>query len=234
MGYVEKRLSVVIPCFNESSTIEQVVHKVVALEIDFEIEIIVVDDFSTDGTRKIVERLGKDGLISKIVFQERNRGKGAALREGFKVATGSIVIIQDADLECDPSEFPKILAPIVENSADVVYGSRFLCQSPRIVQSFRRTQANKFLTFLSNFFSDFSLTDMETCYKAFRREVLDRIILKEDRFGFEPEVTAKISKLGIRLAEVAISYNPRSIQEGKKIGFKEGLRAIWVILKYSR
>ena len=234
MGYVEKRLSVVIPCFNERSTIEQVVHKVVALEIDFEIEIIVVDDFSTDGTRTIVERLRKEGLVSKIIFQERNRGKGAALREGFKAATGCIVIIQDADLECDPGEFPKILAPIVENNADVVYGSRFLCQSPRIVQSFRRTQANKFLTFLSNFFSDFSLTDMETCYKAFRREVLDRIILKEDRFGFEPEVTAKISKLGIRLAEVAISYTPRTIQEGKKIGFKDGLRAIWVILKYSR
>lgn len=226
-----KVLSVVIPCFNERATLGEVVRQVRDVDTGLEVEIVVVDDYSTDGSREIIEDLHRIGAVSKIVFQDKNCGKGAALRAGFKVATGSIIIIQDGDLECDPNEYPKILAPIILNHADVVYGSRFLHQSPRIVQSFRRTIANKFLTNLSNFFTDFSLTDMETCYKAFKREVLDQIELRENRFGFEPEVTARISKLPIRLAEVAISYNPRTVEDGKKIGFKDGIRAIWVIIK---
>ena len=225
-------LSVIIPCFNESSTLGEVIRQVWAVDTGLEVEIVVVDDFSNDGSREIINDLHRTGVVAKVIFQDKNYGKGAALRAGFKVASGSIIIIQDGDLECDPSEYPKILAPIILNHADVVYGSRFLHQSPRIVQSFRRTLANKFLTNLSNFFTDFSLTDMETCYKAFKREILDQIELKESRFGFEPEVTARISKLPIRIAEVAISYNPRTIEDGKKIGFKDGIRAIWVIFKY--
>ncbi len=225
-------LSVVIPCFNECSTLGEVVRQVRAVDTGLELEIVVVDDFSNDGSRDIINDLHRMGLVSKVIFQDKNYGKGAALRAGFKIASGSIIIIQDGDLECDPSEYPKILAPIILNHAEVVYGSRFLYQSPRMVQSFRRTLANKFLTNLSNFFTDLSLTDMETCYKAFKREVLDQIELKENRFGFEPEVTARISKLPIRVAEVAISYNPRTVEDGKKIGFKDGVRAIWVIFKY--
>ena len=225
-------LSVIIPCFNESSTLGEVIRQVWAVDTGLEVEIVVVDDFSNDGSREIINDLHRTGVVAKVIFQDKNYGKGAALRAGFKVASGSIIIIQDGDLECDPSEYPKILAPIILNHADVVYGSRFLHQSPRIVQSFRRTLANKFLTNLSNFFTDFSLTDMETCYKAFKREILDQIELKESRFGFEPEVTARISKLPIRIAVVAISYNPRTIEDGKKIGFKDGIRAIWVIFKY--
>jgi glycosyltransferase involved in cell wall biosynthesis len=197
------------------------------------IEIVVVDDFSSDGSRELIEEMHRESLISKFIFQSRNRGKGAALREGFKVASGDIIIVQDADLECDPSEYPKLVEPIISNVADVVYGSRFLCQSPRVIQSYKRTLANKFLTVISNMFTDFNLTDMETCYKVFKKEVLNQVVLKEDRFGFEPEVTAKISKLPIRIVEVAISYNPRSFADGKKIRARDGLRAIWVILKYS-
>lgn len=234
MNYAHKKLSVIIPCFNESLTLSEVIRQVMEVETSLEIEIVVVDDYSSDGSREIIRNLHESELISKVVFQEKNYGKGAALRAGFKIASGSIIIIQDGDLECDPREFPKILAPIIEGRADVVYGSRFLHQSPRMVQSFRRTLANKFLTALSNLFTDFALSDMETCYKAFKKEVLDQIELKENRFGFEPEVTAKISKLPIRLAEVAISYNPRTVEEGKKIGFKDGIRAVWVIFKYAR
>jgi glycosyltransferase involved in cell wall biosynthesis len=228
----DNKLSVIIPCFNESPTIKEVVHLVRSIDVGFEVEIIVIDDFSTDGSQEIIRNLHSSGSITKFIFRDRNYGKGAALREGFKIASGSLVIVQDGDLECDPREYPKLLDPILKNQADVVYGSRFLSQSPRIVQSFRRTLANRFLTNLSNLFTDFSLTDMETCYKAFKREVLNQIELKENRFGFEPEVTAKISKLPIRVAEVAISYNPRTVEEGKKIGFKDGVRAIWVIIKY--
>lgn len=234
MSSSRHKLSVVIPCFNEHATLREVVRQVHLSGVDAEMEIIVIDDFSTDGSRDLIIELHQEGAISKYLFQSRNQGKGAALREGFALATGSIVIVQDGDLECDPREYPKVLAPIFSDQADVVYGSRFLHQSPRIVQSFRRTSANKFLTTLSNIFTDFTLTDMETCYKAFRREVLNGIELKEDRFGFEPEVTAKLSRIDIRLAEVAISYNPRTVEEGKKIGFRDGIRAIWVIIKYAR
>lgn len=229
---VEKlRVSVVIPCFNEASTLRMIIERVLANKMDLEFEIIVIDDFSTDGSRIIIQQLHQEGMISKYLFQVKNMGKGAALREGFRLATGSIVIIQDGDLECDPSEYPKVLEPIISGLSEVVYGSRFLHQSPRIVQSFRRTLANKFLTNLSNIFTDLSLTDMETCYKAFKKEVIDRLSLKENRFGFEPEVTAQLSKLQVRIVEVAISYNPRTVAEGKKIGFRDGLRAIWVIIR---
>jgi glycosyltransferase involved in cell wall biosynthesis len=226
-------VSVVIPCFNEAQTIEQVVRQVLRVDIGLKKEIIVIDDCSTDKSPEILAKLLADGLINQLKLFPRNTGKGAALREGFKLANGDIVIIQDADLECDPNEYPKLLKPITDNAADVVYGSRFLHQSPRLVQSYRRTAANKFLTGLSNMLTDLTLTDMETCYKIFRSDILKKIELVEDRFGFEPEVTAKISRLDLRIAEVAISYDPRTQEQGKKIGFKDGIRAIYVIFKYN-
>jgi glycosyltransferase involved in cell wall biosynthesis len=226
-------VSVVIPCYNEARTIEQVVRKVTSVNIGLKKEIIVIDDCSTDKSPEILAKLLADGHINQLKLFSHNTGKGAALREGFKLAAGDIVIIQDADLECDPNEYPKLLKPIIENAADVVYGSRFLHQSPRLVQSYRRTAANKFLTGLSNILTDLTLTDMETCYKIFKSEILKNIQLVENRFGFEPEVTAKISRLNLRIAEVAISYDPRTQEQGKKIGFKDGIRAIFVIFKYN-
>jgi glycosyltransferase involved in cell wall biosynthesis len=224
-------LSVVIPCFNESQTLIECISRVRNQSSKFDLEIIVVDDFSTDGSREILASLLQEKQIHSLILHESNKGKGAALRSGFKVATGTIVIIQDADLECDPSEYQSLVDPITNGVAEVVYGSRFLQSNPRKVGSFRKYVANKFLTALSNFFTDLHLTDMETCYKVFRRDVLNGAHLTENRFGFEPEVTHEISRMTVSIAEIPISYNPRTVQDGKKIGFGDGIRAIYVIIK---
>ncbi len=223
-------LSVIIPCYNEKSSIRAIVDKVLDAPID-EKEIIVVDDKSTDGTSEILDR-DIAPLVSKIIHHEANQGKGGALRTGFSHATGDVVIIQDADLEYDPDEYPLTVMPIVNGECDVCYGSRFLNQAPK---GYRANQmANRFLTSLSNLFTHLRLTDMETCYKTFKREVIQSVDIKENRFGFEPEITAKIARMGVRIKEVPISYYPRTNQEGKKIGFKDGLRAIYCIWKYRR
>ena len=223
-------LSVIIPCYNEKSSIRAIVDKVLDAPID-EKEIIVVDDKSTDGTSEILDR-DIAPLVSKILHHEANQGKGGALRTGFSHATGDVVIIQDADLEYDPDEYPLTVMPIVNGECDVCYGSRFLNQAPK---GYRANQmANRFLTSLSNLFTHLRLTDMETCYKTFKREVIQSVDIKENRFGFEPEITAKIARMGVRIKEVPISYYPRTNQEGKKIGFKDGLRAIYCIWKYRR
>jgi glycosyltransferase involved in cell wall biosynthesis len=228
---VSTALSVVIPCFNESKTISECISRVRNQSSNFELEIIVVDDFSSDGSREILESLFQQKQIHYLILHESNMGKGAALRSGFNIATGAIVIIQDADLECDPSEYHSLVEPITRGIADVVYGSRFLQSNPRKVGSFRKYVANKFLTALSNIFTDLHLTDMETCYKVFRREVLNKALLTENRFGFEPEITHEISRMGVSVAEIPISYNPRTVLDGKKIGVRDGLRAIYVIIK---
>lgn len=224
-------LSVVIPCFNENKTISECISRVQNQSSNFDLEIIVVDDFSSDGSREILELLFKQKQIHSLILHESNMGKGAALRSGFKVATGAIVLIQDADLECDPSEYQSLVEPITRGIADVVYGSRFLQSNPRKVGSFRKYVANKFLTALSNIFTDLHLTDMETCYKVFRREILNKAHLTENRFGFEPEITHEISRMTVSVAEIPISYNPRTVLDGKKIGVGDGLRAIYVIIK---
>lgn len=224
----KKKLSIVIPCYNEENNILALVNKVLESPIKNK-EIIVVDDCSKDGTRKVLEEQVKP-LVSKIIYHDVNGGKGAALRTGFQAATGDAVIIQDADLEYDPMEYPKVVIPIFEDRAKVVYGSRFLGQKRKGYLANRL--ANWALTFFSNIFTHQKLTDMETCYKAFRREIIQSVNIEENRFGFEPEITAKISKMGIKIQEVPISYSPRTNEEGKKIGFKDGLRAIYVIWRY--
>jgi glycosyltransferase involved in cell wall biosynthesis len=229
------KLSVIIPVYNEINTIGEILSRV--LQDDIPKEVIVVDDFSTDGTREFLkEWVTKEdkGLKNQvhILFQPKNLGKGAALRNGFKAATGDIVIIQDADLEYDPKEYPKLIEPILDGRADAVYGSRFL-GTPRRVLMFWHTLGNNFLTFLSNLCTDLNLTDMETGYKVFKKEVLDHIHLKSNRFGFEPEVTAKIAKMSCRIYEVPISYSGRDYWEGKKINWIDGLKAIFSILRYN-
>lgn len=227
------KVSIVIPCFNEIKTIETILKKVSNVRLDMEKEVIIVDDFSTDGTGEYLKSLeGKDKTI-EIICHPKNKGKGAALRTGFKAASGDIIIIQDADLEYDPNDYHKLLSPIIKDKADVVYGSRFAGGESHRVFFFWHSLGNKFLTFLSNIFTNLNLTDMEVCYKVFRREILDRIELKENRFGFEPEFTIKISRLKCRIYEVGISYSGRTYVEGKKISWRDGIRAIYVILKYG-
>jgi glycosyltransferase involved in cell wall biosynthesis len=225
------KLSVVIPCYNEAGTIEQILDAVRASP-HADKEIIVVDDCSRDGTRdKLTGPLR--AKIDQLVLHEVNQGKGAALRSGIRVATGDVVIIQDADLEYDPTEYPRLLAPIEEGRADVVFGSRFMGAAPHRVLYFWHRVGNGFLTLLSNMFTNLNLTDMETCYKCFRREIIQGISIEENRFGFEPEITAKVAKLGVRIFEVGISYYGRTYAEGKKIGARDGFRAIYCILKYN-
>lgn len=226
----EKLLSIVIPCYNEENNILALVNKVLESPVKNK-EIIVVDDCSKDGTRKVLEDQ-VEPLVSKVIYHDVNGGKGAALRTGFQAATGDVVIIQDADLEYDPMEYPRVVNPIFEGQAEVVYGSRFLNQKRKGYLANRL--ANWVLTTFSNMFTHQKLTDMETCYKAFKREVIQSINIEENRFGFEPEITAKISKKNIRIQEVPISYYPRTNEEGKKIGFKDGFRAIYVIWRYRR
>lgn len=221
-------LTIVIPCYNEKENIIKILDKIDESPIPNK-EIIVVDDCSTDGTREILESQVKN-RVAQLIYHQINGGKGAALKTGFAHATGDVVIIQDADLEYDPMEYGQVIEPIVQGKAKVVYGSRFLNAPAKGYLANRL--ANKFLTFLSNIFTRQKLTDMETCYKAFRREIIQAVNIEEKRFGFEPEITAKISDMGIRIKEVPISYYPRTSQEGKKIGFKDGLRAIYCIVKY--
>ena len=225
------KLSVVIPVYNEAETIAAVVERV--RRVPIEKEIVAVDDCSTDATRARLAELAAQGDDLRVILHDRNRGKGAALRTGFDAATGDVVIIQDADLEYDPFDYPRLLAPIVEGRADVVYGSRFAGGESHRVLYFWHSLGNRFLTLLSNMCTDLNLTDMETCYKVFRREVLDRIRIEENRFGFEPEVTAKVARLRVRIYEVGVSYAGRTYEEGKKIGWKDGVRAVWCILKYN-
>jgi glycosyltransferase involved in cell wall biosynthesis len=225
------KLSVIIPCYNEINTIVKIVDAVRNAPYDNK-EIIIVDDFSTDGTRdKLRNEISQ--RVDKVIYHERNKGKGAAIRSGMKEFTGDIVIIQDADLEYDPNEYPQIINPILDKHADVVFGSRFQGGRPHRVLYFWHGIGNGFLTLLSNMFTNLNLTDMETCYKAFKREVALAITIEENRFGFEPEITAKIAKLKCRVYEVGISYYGRTYQEGKKIGWKDGFRAIYCIVKYN-
>ena len=225
------KLSIVIPCYNERGTIEAVINAVRAAP-GGEKEIIVVDDCSQDGSRELLEGPLR-AKIDKLALHSVNRGKGAALRTGIAEATGDIVIIQDADLEYDPQQYPLLIGPIVQGKADVVYGSRFIGSGPHRVLYFWHRVGNGFLTLVSNMFTNLNLTDMETCYKVFRREIIQSLRIEEDRFGFEPEITAKIAKLGCRVFEVGISYYGRTYQEGKKIGWKDGVRALWCILRYN-
>jgi glycosyltransferase involved in cell wall biosynthesis len=223
------KLSVVIPVYNEERWIREVVRRVQAVEIPK--EIIIVDDCSRDGTRDILKTMTDENI--RVFLQEQNQGKGAALRRGFAEATGDVVLVQDADLEYDPTEYPKLLQPIIENKADVVYGSRFIGESHRVLY-FWHSVCNKMLTLLSNMFTNLNLTDMETCYKVFRREVLHGLKLRSDRFGFEPEVTAKIARRrpSWRVFEIPISYSGRTYEEGKKIGLKDAFNALYCIIRY--
>ncbi|MDH3213623.1 MAG: glycosyltransferase family 2 protein [Myxococcales bacterium] len=226
-----RSVSIVIPCFNEVATVERLIDAVLAAPLP-EKEVIVVDDASTDGTRELIERK-IEPRVARVIYHDRNGGKGAALRSGFGAATGDIVLIQDADLEYDPRDYEKLLAPILEDKADVVFGSRFTGGESHRVFFFWHSIANRLLTLLSNMLTDLNLTDMEVCYKAFRREVLQKITIEEDRFGFEPEITAKVARLGCRIYEVGISYAGRTYGEGKKIGWRDAVRAVWCILKYN-
>jgi len=239
------KLSVIMPVYNEISTIEKILYKV--QEVGVEKEIIVVDDGSTDGTREFLESMRNgptpfklnqiDKFIEKdnirIFFQPQNQGKGAALNRGFREVTGDVVIIQDADLEYDPREYPKLLKPIEDGFADVVYGSRFMGGAPHRILFFWHSLGNKFITFISNVFTDLNLTDMETCYKMIRADLIRKLTLREKRFGIEPEITAKLARLRVRFYEVGISYYGRTYEEGKKIGWRDGLRAVWCIFRYN-
>jgi len=224
------KLSVIIPVFNEKSTIEEIIRRVQTAEVGFEKEIIVVDDGSEDGTRQVLENLNHPNV--EICFHSKNQGKGAALRTGFSKAKGDIILIQDADLEYDPKDYPVLLESLLDGRADVVYGSRFL-GAPHRVFFFWHYVGNKLLTTLSNMFSNLNLSDMETCYKVFKKELLNRITLKSKRFGIEPEITIKFAKLKCKIYEVPISYSGRDYSEGKKIGWKDGVAAIFHVIRFK-
>ena len=225
------KLSVVMPVYNERATLRDVVGKVLASRV--ELELICVDDGSRDGSRDILAELQSEYPQIRVVLQPRNMGKGAALRRGIQEATGDFVIIQDADLEYDPAEYPRLLEPLIQGKADVVFGSRFLGGAPHRVLYFWHSVGNWALTLLSNCLTNINLSDMETCYKVFRREVIQSIPIEEDRFGFEPEITVKVARRRLRIYEVGISYWGRTYEEGKKIGWKDGFRALYCLLKYS-
>jgi len=225
------KLSVVMPVYNERATLHEVVGRVLAVPVD--LELICVDDGSKDGSREILDELQKQYPQIRVFLQPQNMGKGAALRRGIQEAKGDYVIVQDADLEYDPAEYPVLLGPLDQGKADVVFGSRFLGGGPHRVLYFWHSVGNSLLTLLSNIVTDLNLTDMETCYKVFRREILQSIPIEEERFGFEPEITVKIAKRRLRIYEVGISYWGRTYEEGKKIGWKDGVRAIYCLLKYS-
>lgn len=225
------KLSIVIPCYNEVNTLEEIVKRVKTSPVK-KMEIIVVDDASTDGTRELLkEKI--ESVVDRVIYHDGNLGKGAAVRSGFKKASGDVVVVQDADMEYNPNELPLLMEPILKNRADVVFGSRFMGGGPHRVVYFWHMVGNRFLTLLSNMFTNINLTDMETCYKMFRREVIQAIEIEENRFGFEPEITAKVAHGGWRIYEVGISYYGRSYEEGKKIGFRDGIKAIYAILKYN-
>ena len=225
------KLSIIIPCFNEINTIRKIIDRIIEVN-RYESEIIVVDDFSTDGSREILSEIEKTKIL-KLILNDRNYGKGFCIKKGIQKATGDIVIIQDADLEYDPSDYTKLIEPIHKNQADVVYGSRFMGSEEKRVLYYWHTLGNKFLTTLSNMFTNINLTDMECCYKAFKTEVIKKIDLKENRFGFEPEVTAKLAKKNIRMYEVGIKYFGRKYSDGKKITWKDGFAAIYCIIYYN-
>ena len=229
------KISVIIPCYNEEQTILKIIQLVQESLKGDEYEIIIVDDASKDNSTQLIEEYSRNGDNLKVICHEHNSGKGSAIRTGFNAATGDVFVIQDADLEYDPTEFGKLLKPIQDGKADVVYGSRFKSGDATRVLYYWHRMGNVFLTWLSNMLTNLDLTDMETCYKVFRKEVLDQITIEESRFGFEPEITAKIAKIRprVRIFEVGISYYGRTYEEGKKITWKDGFRAIYVILKYN-
>ncbi len=225
------KLSIIVPIYNEVATLEEIIERILQAPVPIK-ELILVDDYSTDGTRDLLaEKL--ESQVDKVIYQARNYGKGFALKAGFRQATGDIVIIQDADLEYDPNQYPELIAPILNDQADVVYGSRFAGGRPHRVVYFWHYVGNRLLTLLSNMMTNINLTDMETCYKVFRADIIKSIDIKEPRFGFEPEITAKVARKRVRIYEMGISYYGRTYDEGKKIGWRDGVKAIWCILKYN-
>ena len=231
-----KKLSVIVPCYNEKATIEKILSEVESVDLgNTKKEIIIVDDGSKDGTREILKKLEKQNQDIKLIFQPNNQGKGAALKKGILESTGDVIVVQDADLEYDPQEYKRLLYPIERGQADVVYGSRFIGGEPHRIIYYRNQVANKFLTMLSNMFTGLNLTDMETCYKMIRGDLARKLAkdLKAKQFGFEPEITARIAKSGVAVYEIGISYYGRSKEEGKKIGMKDGVKAIWEIIRFN-